>query len=281
MLNLAWRDQTSLAQKNVQRGKRASSRQDSQEPREKGLSRTAPQLHDYLATLNPILDIIPSALKEDPEAYALGFFFSSYANPPVEADDRRGFLEHVGPQYVMAPPDSTLQMAIMALSSFLFMAWLGRRPDSPVSRSFYLKAISSMKDGIQQPEGCADNDILTSVLILQMYEVCITRYETDQTCSNRLVPNTLADTVQNNQLPNSHLRGVLALVKHRGVEDFTDSISQSLLFQIRSQLVSCISSVLVAANEFRLMMLSDEVNHSTKKCRHGRHILKEQLYHPV
>jgi hypothetical protein len=231
--------------------------------------------------LNPILDIIPSALKEDPEAYALGFFFSSYANPPVEADDRRGFLEHVGPQYVMAPPDSTLQMATMALPSFLFMAWLGRRPDSPVSRSFYLKAISSMKDRIQQPEGCADNDILTSVLILQMYEVCITRYETDQTCSNRLVSNTLAGIVQNIQLPNSHLRGALALVKHRGVEDFTDSISQSLLFQIRSQLVSCLSSVLVAANEFRLMMPSDEVNHSAKKCRHGLHILKEQLYHPV
>jgi hypothetical protein len=145
--------------------------------------------------LNTILDIIPSALKEDPEAYALGFFFSSYANPPVEADDRRGFLEHVGPQYEMAPPDSTLQMATKALSSFLFMAWLGRRPDSPVSRSFYLKAISSMKDRIQQPEGCADNDILTSVLILQIHEVCITRYETDQTCSNRLVPNTLAGIV--------------------------------------------------------------------------------------
>ncbi|CZR68852.1 uncharacterized protein PAC_18752 [Phialocephala subalpina] len=232
MFDLAWRDQNSVAQKNVERRKRASAKRETEEE-----SPSASKSIDKPVNLNLTLDIIPPALKEDPEAYALAFFFSSYASPPVEPDDRRGFLEHIGPQYVIAPPDSALKMATMAISSFLFIAWLDRRPDNPMSRSFYLKAISAMKDRIRQPGGCADNDVLTSVLLLQMYEVSLTRYATDQKVSDRMIPQDLAGIAQKSQLPNAHLHGALALIKHRGAENFTDDVAQSLLFQVRGQLI--------------------------------------------
>lgn len=218
MFDLAWRDQTSVAQKNVERRKRASAKRESEAEISPATNLTTTSTStENPISLNQTLAIIPPSLKEDPEAYALGFF-SSYANPPVEPDDRRDFLEYVGPQYMAAPPDSALKMATMAISSFLFIAWLNQRLDNPTSRSFYLKAISSMKDRIRQTEGCADNDVLTSVLLLQMYE-------------------TLAGTVQRSHLPNAHLNGALALIKHRGAKNFRDNIAQSLLFQVRSQLI--------------------------------------------
>ena len=65
---------------------------------------------------------------------------------------------------------------------------------------------------------------------------------------------------QKNQLPDLHLRGALALIKHRGAENFRDDIDQSLFFQIRSQLVRLDALAVGGADERRSMMPSVEAN---------------------
>lgn len=95
-----------------------------------------------------------------------------------------------------------------------------------------------MKARIGRPEGCADNDVLTSVLLLQMYEVCISRFLTKDRNSDTMMKKTLLGYVNQSKPGRAHLEGALALIKHRGVENFKDEISQGLLFAVRSQLVS-------------------------------------------
>jgi hypothetical protein len=182
-----------------------------------------------------LMAIVPPALNGDPETYAVSFFMSTYANPSISNDERKDFLDYIAPQYVESGPDSVLRMATMAMSTFLFVAWLDRRPDTVASRSFYLKALSTLKERIARPEGCADNDVLTSVLLLQLYEVSISRYSDEDRSSN--VEKRLLGAVNQSKPGRAHLEGALALVKHRGVENFRDEIGQGLLFAVRSQLV--------------------------------------------
>ncbi len=83
------------------------------------------------------------------------------------------FLEFVSPLYLKAAPDSTLKMSTLAVASCLFTAWLNRRSDTPFSRSFYLRAVSAMKDQIVNAENCSNDEMLLSILLLQFFEVCV------------------------------------------------------------------------------------------------------------
>lgn len=181
------------------------------------------------------MSIVPTVLTGTTETYAVSFFMSTYANPAISNDERKDFLDYIAPQYLEAGPDSVLRMATMAMSTFLFVAWLDRRPDTVASRSFYLKALSTLKERIAQPEGCTDNDVLTSVLLLQLYEVCLSRFSPEN--RHFSVQKRLLGAVDQSQPGKAHLEGALALVKHRGVENFKDEIGRGLLFAIRSQLV--------------------------------------------
>ncbi|KAF4628856.1 hypothetical protein G7Y89_g9292 [Cudoniella acicularis] len=106
----------------------------------------------------------------------------------------------------------------MALASCLYIAWKSQRPDAPLSRPYYLRAISAMKEQLSQPDTCANDEMLLSVLLLQQYEI-------------------LVNTAERKPLPRAHLDGALALIKHRGLHTFTNSVSQGLLFCVRAQLI--------------------------------------------
>ena len=113
------------------------------------------------------------SLYENPADYALNVFFTFYANPPAADHERRGCFEYVVPLYSRAGEESALKMSVMAVASIMFLAWMDRRPDDLWSRGWYLRAVGAMKVQLENPENCADDEMLAAVLMLQMYEVSI------------------------------------------------------------------------------------------------------------
>lgn len=158
---------------------------------------------------------------DDPDDFALSFFFAVYAPPPTNPLDTREHLEFLAPLYPRAAPHSTLSLSAMALASCLYIVWKSQGPDAPVSRSLYLRAVSVMKEQITQADTCANDEILLSVLLLQQYEVS-------------------RSSLSAGDQPRAHFDGALALIKHRGLHTFTNKVSQGLLLCVRAQLV-CVS----------------------------------------
>ncbi|KAH8687303.1 hypothetical protein BGZ60DRAFT_5625 [Tricladium varicosporioides] len=155
------------------------------------------------------------------EEFAVGFYFSIYAGQPVKNPlEKRGYMDFVVPAYFQSKLDSTLRMSVMAVASSLFTAWLGRNPDSPLTRSFYLRALSTMKEQLTRSDTCSNDEMLMSVLLLQLYETLISTAKGQRASS-----------------PKAHLKGALALIKHRGVVGFENEMSQGLLFNVRGQII--------------------------------------------
>jgi hypothetical protein len=107
----------------------------------------------------------------DPEEFALSFFSTVYASPDPDPLDTREHLHFLAPLYPREGPHSTLSLSTMALASCLYIAWKSQRPNAPLSRSPYLRAVSAMKEQITQADTCSNDEILLSVLLLQQYEV--------------------------------------------------------------------------------------------------------------
>jgi hypothetical protein len=62
---------------------------------------------------------------------------------------------------------------MLAVATALFTAWCDQRPGGALSRSFYLRAVSSMKNQLSPRKVCEGNDILAAVLLLQLYEEAV------------------------------------------------------------------------------------------------------------
>jgi hypothetical protein len=114
---------------------------------------------------------VSATLDIDIEIYAKAFWFTNFANPPTNTNERRNFVDYIIPLHLTSTPQSTPRMSMLAVATTLFMAWCDQRPDGALSRSFYLRAVSLMKNQLSQLQGCEGNDILAAVLLLQPYEV--------------------------------------------------------------------------------------------------------------
>lgn len=133
--DLAWRDQNTTAKNSVQRRKKEYEAQIASEPlslARSGSRSTANFLH--ASSTSP-------KFMEQPENHYLGFFFSTYANPPSSMEETRGFLDYLGPLYNVTAPSSTLRVSTMAVSAYLFNAWQNRGSDNPASRSLIYKLL--------------------------------------------------------------------------------------------------------------------------------------------
>lgn len=122
-------------------------------------------MQDFLkyASLCPVVT-------ERPEDMALDFFFKIYVLPGDSAYSSRGWNEHIAPMFSAAGQNSVLRVSTMAIAGSLCMAWLDRKPDNALSRVYYSKAVSTMKEKVAQKD-VSNDEILVSVLLLQMYEV--------------------------------------------------------------------------------------------------------------
>ena len=118
---------------------------------------------------------IPPSMSEDHLEPALDFFFSTYGRPLTYKFEYRGFLEHVFELYAKAAPESALRLSTLAVSTFLHASWMDHRHDSQLSRSLYGKAVSAMKVQLCSTPACSNDEMLISILLLQLYEVRLAR----------------------------------------------------------------------------------------------------------
>ena len=101
----------------------------------------------------------------------MNFFFSTYARPANYKNETRGFLQHIVPLYGSASPQSTLRYCTLALATFFLVAWTNHSLESKVSRMYYANAIAAMKTQLTSSIACSNDEMLLSILLLQLYEV--------------------------------------------------------------------------------------------------------------
>lgn len=265
--DLAWRDQTTVAKKGVERGK--AKRKAARERAEEQARAQSPHIHAPIAqyaessssssksSSSPNLVFTPvsrgsqrssassfsesppsdltiqrpssrhplssdpylTILRPIPEEQALCFFFNHYVLPIRDPLARRGFLEHLGPFYTNADSQSPLKMSTMAIATCLMSTGMGRPPDSPLARSFYIRAVSQLSERVSKQKDCSGDELLVAVMLLQFYEASV---------------GQLRKRTTN---PHPHLDGALALIRHRGPQSFQDPVSRSILFYVRSLLI--------------------------------------------
>jgi hypothetical protein len=167
--DLAWRDQTAVAQKNVKRRQQAREQARLEEDIQAMVPTTASIPSASHSTEHE--KVLPRLCYEYPEVYSINFFFTFYATPPNSDLERRAFFDYVVPLYFAASENSTMRLSTLAVASIMFCGWMNRRADSALARAYYVKAVSAMKEQLCYPDTCADDQMLMSVLLLQMYEV--------------------------------------------------------------------------------------------------------------
>jgi hypothetical protein len=216
--DLAWRDQTTVAKKGVERGKakrKAARERDEASTKSQSAPIQAPAPRYAESSSSSVISVSPdpiftpvshgsnrssassssesplsdlavqrvakSALAPDPyltllrpipEEQALCFFFNNFVLPIRDPLARRGFLEHLGLYPTIADPESPLNMSTMAVATCMMSSGMGRPPDSPLSRSFYLRAVSKIKGQVMQQKNCLSDELIVAVMLLQLYEVC-------------------------------------------------------------------------------------------------------------
>ncbi|KAG0647228.1 White-opaque regulator 2 [Hyphodiscus hymeniophilus] len=224
--DLAWRDQTVVAKKSVERGKRGHKKEERERHHSSSSSSTqiidlTPIVEDFQEFSPPTLLPTPSpspTLRGPPEDHALCFFFTRYVLPQRDPLARRGFLEYTLPIYSRSGPHSPLKLSIQAVATSMLSGAMNQGDDPPLARSFYLGAVQHMKERVIEQRDCADDELLMAVMLLQMYEQLVGR-------------------TKKNTSPKAHLDGALALIKHRGVGNFKGDVSRGLLYYVRSVFV--------------------------------------------
>ena len=121
-----------------------------------------------------------------PEDQTLTFFLNTYILPQRDPLARRGFLEYLAPFYKNAPRDSPLMLSSLAVASCMLASKIGVDPDTAFSRGYYLRAVSQMRDQVSKRKACANDEMLISVLLLQLYEVCESLHSQIQSSLSRV-----------------------------------------------------------------------------------------------
>ena len=244
--DLAWRDQTTVAKKSVERRKRA--RKTEEREREYSSPSSSTQTIDFTSILEESKDfsapsLLPTpspspTLRGPPEDHALCFFFTRYVLPQRDPQARRGFLEYTLPIYAKSGLHSPLKLSIMAVATSMLSGAMNQGDDPPLARSFYLGAVQHMKARVTEQRECADDELLMAVMLLQMYEVsfpiCFSKWQLQFAHAYK----QLVGRTKKISSPQAHLDGALALIKHRGVGNFKSGVSRGLLYYVRSILVS-------------------------------------------
>lgn len=124
----------------------------------------------------------------------------------------------------------------MAVATSMLSGSMNGGDDPALARSFYLGAVSRMKERVSEAKGCADDELLMAVMLLQMYEVSRpTPMELQMQLAH--ISQQLVGRTKKIPSPQAHLDGALALIKHRGVANFKGEVSRGLLYYVRSILV--------------------------------------------
>jgi hypothetical protein len=164
---------------------------------------------------NALILIEPS---RNAEADCLAYFFANYVNIPRDPSTNI-FIEHILPLYLKAPLDSALTQAANAVAINVTQMWMSRYIDSYLARGTYAKAVSLLKCALEDPIESKSDDTLAAVFLLDFYDSMNKRF---------------VGFIDNG----THQQGAVALLRHRGEENFKTPTSQRLFTALRSRHIS-------------------------------------------
>lgn len=150
---------------------------------------------------------------------SLCFFFTNYVATTRDPTVSRGYFEYLLPVFSRVMPSSPLSLATSAVAVNLSQMWMQRGPDTLLARSIFQKALTSLKDDISDPVKAKNDETLLTVLLLEFYEAVGSRF-------------------QNKDSSATHQSGAVALIKHRGAENFKSEVGKRLLIAVRSQVIT-------------------------------------------
>jgi len=181
----------------------------------KSVQLLAPPINDKLALL-----LTPS---RNVELESLSFFFSNYVNTPRDPSTNI-LIEHILPLYTSTSPYSPLALAINAVAINVTQMWMARYVDSYLAREAYGNAVTLLKSTLQDPSQCCSDSTIATVFLLDFYDSLNKRF-TD-----------FVDT-------GTHQQGAVALLRHRGRDNFKTPLSQRLFTAMRSRHINyCLQS---------------------------------------
>ncbi|KIW88754.1 uncharacterized protein Z519_10801 [Cladophialophora bantiana CBS 173.52] len=149
------------------------------------------------------------------EVESLCYFFTNYVNIPRDPSTNI-FIEHILPIYLNTAPYSALAEAVNAVAVNITVMWMTRYVDSYRARESYARAVTLLKSLLQDPVECKTDETLATVFMLDFYD----------SLNRRFVH--FVDT-------GTHQQGAVALLKHRGKDDFNSPLSQRLFNAMRSR----------------------------------------------
>ena len=146
---------------------------------------------------------------------SMGYFFKNYVNTPRDPSTNI-FIEHILPMYLNTPPNSALSEAINAVAVNITSMWMTGRVDSYLARKPYTRAVAMLQSLLQDPVESKTDETLATVFLLDFYD----------SLSQRFINFVDSGT---------HQQGAVALLKHRGKDNFKTPLSQRLFNAMRSR----------------------------------------------
>ncbi len=172
-------------------------------------SSSTPQSGDALMLIEPT---------RNAEAECLAYFFVNYVNIPRDPSTNI-FIEHILPLYLNSSLDSALTQAANAVAINVTQMWMARYMDSYLARGTYARAVSLLKCALEDPIESKSDDTLAAVFLLDFYDSLNKRF---------------VGFIDNG----THQQGAVALLRHRGEENFKSPTSQRLFTALRSRHIS-------------------------------------------
>ncbi|KIW31513.1 uncharacterized protein PV07_03158 [Cladophialophora immunda] len=152
------------------------------------------------------------------ETECLCYFFNNYVTLPRDPSTNI-FIEHILPVYLMAAPGSALGEAVTAVAINVTQTCMIGYCDFHLSREAYGRAVTLLKALLRDPVESKKDETLATVFILDFCD----------SLNQRDVHFTDSGT---------HQQGAIALLKHRGADNFKSPIAQRLFNAMRSRHIS-------------------------------------------
>ncbi|KIW66726.1 hypothetical protein PV04_06029 [Phialophora macrospora] len=163
---------------------------------------------------------IPDSLKQSPEEASINFFFRYYTGTVYDPQLHHAFALLWQPLYLKSSVNSPLRLATAAVTVNITMMWSFQGCDARPARKLFTKAIAATREAINNPTEQDMNELLTTILIFDLYDSLILHYVRNSPTSY-----------------GKHKDGSLALVKHRGLSNYTSYVGRALTNATRNGLI--------------------------------------------
>ncbi|KAJ9609640.1 hypothetical protein H2200_005968 [Cladophialophora chaetospira] len=154
---------------------------------------------------------IPVSLRQSPEDASVNFFFRHYTGTIYDYQLHNSLPMLWQPLYLASAVNSPLRLATAAVTVNITMMWSFKGCDARPARKLFTQALTATRQAIDNPSEKAMDELLLTILIFDLYDALVLHY----------VRNRPHDY-------GKHKDGALALLRHRGEDNFSTQSGRML-----------------------------------------------------